>query len=69
MWNRKSSKTFQEFEEYEKQRQKKFNRRGNFLLLYVLKMSLRRGGGQKSPKTPLRSLNMVPYKAFYIENK
>ena len=51
MWNRKSSKTFQEFEEYEKQRQKKFDRRGNFLLLYVLKMSLRRGV-KKAPKPP-----------------
>ena len=34
----------------------------NFPLLYVLKMSLRRGvGGSKKAKTPLRNIKMVPY--------
>ena len=34
---------------------------GNFLLLYVLKMSLhRRVGGSKETKTPLRNIKMVP---------
>ena len=34
---------------------------GNFPLLYVLKMSLRRGvGGSKKAQTPLRNIKMVP---------
>ena len=35
---------------------------GNFPLLYVVKMSLRRGWVvQKSLKTPLRNIKMAPY--------
>ena len=35
---------------------------GNFPLLYVVKMSLRRWvGGSKSLKTPLRNIKMAPY--------
>ena len=34
---------------------------GNFPLLYVMKMSLRRGvGGSKRPQTPLHNKKMVP---------
>ena len=34
---------------------------GDFPILYVLKMSLRRGvGGSKKAKTPLRNIKMVP---------
>ena len=34
---------------------------GNFPLLYVVKMSLRRWVVQKSLKTPLRNIKMAPY--------
>ena len=38
---------------------------GNFFLLYVVKMSLRRWvGGSKKPKSPLRNIKMAPY-LFY----
>ena len=40
---------------------------GNFSLLYVLKMSLRRGrDGSKKAKTPLRNIKMVPNLTFYL---
>ena len=38
---------------------------GNFPLLYVVKMSLRRWVVQKSLKTPLRNIKMAPYVTEY----
>ena len=41
---------------------------GNFLLLYVMKMPLRRWVGcQKSFKTPLHNIKMVPKTLFVLE--
>ena len=38
---------------------------GNFPLLYVVKMSLRRWVVQKSLKTPLRNIKMAPYQSGF----
>ena len=46
-----------------------WSKNGNFPLLYVVKMSLRRWvGGSNSLKTPLRNIRMAPYKTieFYL---
>ena len=43
---------------------------GNFPLLYVVKMSLRRWvGGSKSLKTPLRNIKMAPNPSDTLKNE
>ena len=40
---------------------------GNFPLLYVVKVSLRRWvGGSEKPQTPLRNIKMAPYYCGWI---
>ena len=41
---------------------------GIFPLLYVLKMSLRRGGGAKKAKTPLRNIKITKRYLYFIHS-